>query len=53
MQVWDNGIKLGWYPGANVDQYFVLAPGYHTVTVLDLDNGYNVIHQSTTSYSVQ
>ena len=53
MQVWDNGVKLGWYPGADVDQYFNLAPGLHTVTVLDLDGNYNVLHQSSASYSVQ
>ena len=53
MQVWDNGVKLGWYAGANVNQYFTLAPGYHTVTVVDLDRSYNTIHQSSVSYSVQ
>jgi hypothetical protein len=53
VQVWDNGIKLGWYSGADVDQSFTLAPGSHTATVLDLDSNYNVIHQSTVSYSVQ
>ena len=53
MQVWDNGTKLGWYSGANVNQYFTLGPGSHTVTVLDLDRNYNVIHQSSISYSVQ
>ena len=53
MQVWDNGIKLGWYAGANVDQYFNLAPGSHTITVFDLDSHYNVLHQSSVSYSVQ
>ncbi|MFL6427433.1 MAG: alkaline phosphatase family protein [Acidobacteriaceae bacterium] len=53
MQVWDNGVKLGWFAGADVNDYFTLAPGSHNVTVLDLDNGYNVIHQSSVSYSVQ
>jgi hypothetical protein len=53
MQVWDNGVKLGWYSGADVNQYFTLVPGSHTVTVVDLDSGYNVIHQSSVSYSVQ
>jgi Phosphoesterase family/Bacterial Ig domain len=53
MQVWDNGTKLGWYSGADVNQYFTLRPGSHTVTVLDLDRSYNVIHQSNVSYSVQ
>ncbi|MFZ1942866.1 MAG: Ig-like domain-containing protein, partial [Acidobacteriaceae bacterium] len=53
MQVWDNGVKLGWYAGADVNEYFTLAPGYHTVTVLDLDGSYNTIHQSSVSYSVQ
>jgi hypothetical protein len=53
MQVWDNGTKLGWYSGANVNQYFTLRPGSHTVTVLDLDRNYNIIHQSSASYSVQ
>ena len=53
LQVWDNGVKLGWFSGADVNQYFTLAPGSHIVTVLDLDSGYNVIHQSSVPYSVQ
>lgn len=53
MQVWDNGVKLNWYAGADVNDYFTLAPGSHTVTVLDLDKSYNVIHASSVSYSVQ
>jgi phosphatidylinositol-3-phosphatase len=53
MQVWDNGDKLGWYRGADVNQYFTLGTGSHTVTVLDLDGGYNVIRQSSVSYTVQ
>ena len=53
MQVWDNGTKLGRYPGADVNQYFNLAPGSHTVTVLDLDGNYNVLHKSSVFYSVQ
>jgi acid phosphatase len=52
-QVWDNGAKLGWYAGADVNQYFTLSPGSHIVTVLDLDGNYNVIHRSSVSYSVQ
>ena len=53
MQVWDNGVKLGWYPGADVNQYFNLAPGSHTVTVLDLDSNYSILHESSVSYTVQ
>lgn len=53
MQVWDNGHKLGRYLGADVNQYFNLAPGSHIVTVLDLDKNYNVLHQSSVAYSVQ
>jgi phosphoesterase family protein/Big-like domain-containing protein len=53
MQVWDNGVKLGWYAGADVNQYFTLAPGSHTVTVIDLDSNYNVMHSSSVLYSVQ
>jgi hypothetical protein len=53
VQVWDNGVKLGWYAGADVNQYFTLAPGYHTVTVMDLGSTYNTIHQSSVSFSVQ
>jgi hypothetical protein len=52
VQVWDNGDKLGWYAGADVNQYYWLAPGSHTVTVLDLDSQYNIIHLSAVSYSV-
>jgi hypothetical protein len=53
MQVWDNGVKLGWYPGASVNQYFSLAPGSHTVTVLDQDDNYRVLHEISVSYVVQ
>jgi hypothetical protein len=53
MQVWDNGVKLGWYAGAGVNQYFNLSPGSHTITALDLDNSFNVLHRSTVSYTVQ
>ena len=53
MQVWDNGVKLGKYAGANVNQYFSLAPGSHTLTVTDLDSHYDVLHESSVSYSVQ
>jgi phosphoesterase family protein len=53
MQVWDNGLKLGRYSGADVNQYFTVRSGSHTLTVLDLDSHYNVIHRSSVSYSVQ
>lgn len=53
IQVWDNGHKLGRYYGADVNQYFNLAPGSHTVTVLDLDKNYNVLNRSRVSYTVQ
>jgi phosphatidylinositol-3-phosphatase len=53
MQVWDNGKKLGRYLGADVNQYFPLAPGSHTITVLDLDKDYNDIHKTSVSYSVK
>jgi hypothetical protein len=53
MQVWDNGVKLGWYQGGDVNQYYNLAPGSHTLTVLDLDGNYNALHRASVSYSVQ
>ena len=53
MQVWDNGVKLGWYRGADVNQSYTLEPGEHTVTVEDLDDSNEVIHRSSVSYSVQ
>lgn len=53
IQVWDNGIKLGWYTGSDVNQYFTLAPGSHTLTLMDLDSSYNPIHRSSVSYTVQ
>lgn len=53
VQVWDNGHKLGRYIGSEVNQYFSLSPGSHTITVLDLDNHYNVLHRTHVSYSVQ
>ena len=52
-QVWDSSVKIGRYTGASVNQYFTLAPGSHTVTVTDLDDNYNVLHQSSLSYTVQ
>lgn len=52
MQVWDNGVKLGYYASANVNEYYNLAPGSHTLTVLDQDYDSNVVHQSSVSYSV-
>ena len=53
MQVWDNGVKLGHYNGASVNQYYSLAPGSHTITVIDLDTNYNDIHKSSVTYSVK
>jgi acid phosphatase len=53
IQVWDNNVKLGWYSGSVVDQYFNLSPGSHTVTVIDLDSSLNMLHQSSISYAVQ
>lgn len=53
IQVWDNGVKLGKYAGTSVNQYFTLAPGSHTITVIDLDDNYNDLHRSSVSYSVQ
>jgi hypothetical protein len=53
MQVWDNGVKLGWYAEASMNQYFSLAPGSHTVTILDLGNNNNVLHKTSVSYHVQ
>ncbi|HSY04134.1 MAG TPA: alkaline phosphatase family protein [Acidobacteriaceae bacterium] len=53
MQVWDNGTKLGWYPGTQVNQYFTLATGDHNLTVTDLNNNNEVIHKTSVSYSVQ
>jgi phosphatidylinositol-3-phosphatase len=53
MQVWDNGVKLGWFSGADVNQYFTLGAGSHHLTVMDLDNSYNLIRKSSVSYSVQ
>ena len=53
MQVWDNGVKLGYCPGSTVNQYFTLTPGSHTLTVLDLDSKYQVMHQVSVTYSVQ
>jgi acid phosphatase len=53
MQVWDNGVKLGRYTGSDVNEYFNLAPGSHTLTVIDLDGNYNDIRQSSVFYTVQ
>ncbi|MGB7354858.1 MAG: alkaline phosphatase family protein [Acidobacteriaceae bacterium] len=53
MQVWDNGVKLGWYAGSTVNQYFALDPGLHTITVLDQDDKWQVLHESSVTYTVQ
>jgi len=53
VQVWDNGVKLGRYIGTDVNQYYNLSPGTHYITVLDLDQNYNVLHRTHVSYSVQ
>jgi acid phosphatase len=53
MQVWDNGVKLGWYAGSSVNTYFSLEPGLHRVTVLDLDNQWQILHESSVTYTVE
>jgi hypothetical protein len=63
VQLWDNGKKLGAYSNTNSGatwQYFtqsyplsILSSGAHTTTVMDLDNSYNVIHQTVVNYTVQ
>jgi acid phosphatase len=53
IEVWDNDVELGRYPGADVDQTFSLAPGAHTIMVRDLDENFDFLHQSSVSYSVQ
>jgi Chitobiase/beta-hexosaminidase C-terminal domain len=53
MQVWDNGTKLGAFTGTVVNQVFTLAPGQHTMTVLDLNSSYAVLHESSVTYTVQ
>jgi phosphatidylinositol-3-phosphatase len=52
IEVWDNEVELGRYPGTDVDQYFSLAPGAHTIMVRDLDENFDFLHQSSFSYSV-
>ena len=53
VQVWDNGVKLGWYGGSQVNAYFSLEPGVHRVTVLDLDDKWQILHESSVTYTVQ
>jgi phosphatidylinositol-3-phosphatase len=53
IEVWDNDVELGRYPGGDVNQYFTLAPGAHTVMVRDLDENLDFLHQSSVSYFVQ
>jgi len=50
VQVWDNGAKLGWYPGSSVDQTYTLPLGSHTTTVIDLDASNNVLHSAKVTY---
>jgi hypothetical protein len=53
IEVWDNDVELGRYPGTDVNQTFSLAPGAHTIMVRDLDENFDFLHQSSVSYSVQ
>ncbi len=53
IEVWDNDVELGRYPATDVNQYFSLAPGSHTIMVRDLDENFDFLHQSSVSYSVQ
>jgi acid phosphatase len=53
IEIWDNDVELGRYPGADVNQYLSLAPGSHTIMVRDLDENFDFLHQSSVSYSVQ
>jgi hypothetical protein len=53
MQVWDNGVKLGRYSGTDVNEYFSLASGSHTITIVDLDGNYNTLHRASVYYSVR
>jgi phosphatidylinositol-3-phosphatase len=53
MQVWDNGVMLGQYSGPDVNQYFTLSSGSHTLTVEDFDTNNNVLHKASVVYSVQ
>ena len=52
LQVWDNGVKLGYYPGSTVNTTYTLAQGTHALTVMDLDNSFQVIHKTTFNYVV-
>ena len=52
MQVWDNGVKLGWYAGGVVNQYYTLGLGFHMVTVLDLGINNNILHETNVFYFV-
>lgn len=51
-QVWDNGVKLGFY-GQQIDQIYNLKAGQHKTTVLDLDSTYKIIHEAAITYNVQ
>jgi hypothetical protein len=53
VQVWDNGVKLGRFLGSSVNHSFTLKPGSHTVTVLDLNDQFSVLHRTSVSYSVK
>lgn len=53
VQVWDNGVKLGAYPGNSVDQVYKLSPGKHITAVTDLDSHYKLLHESSVTYEVK
>jgi hypothetical protein len=52
LQVWDNGVKLGVFPGATVDAAFTLGAGDHALTVEDLSNSFQVLHKTTVGFTV-
>jgi hypothetical protein len=52
LQVWDDGSKLGWYPGSSIRESYVLSSGAHTLTIEDMDDSFTVIHQTVVHCTV-
>lgn len=68
VQVWDNGTKLGYYCNAGTNssggcntssstsealtQWYNLPNGSNALTVMDVDNSYNVVNRTTVNFTV-
>jgi hypothetical protein len=52
LQVWDNGTKLGWYPGSSIRESYTLDAGQHEMTVEDMDDSFRVVHRTWVHFQI-